>query len=257
MRWEGFRKVRKQVCKRLSRRIDALGLADLATYTAYLDSHPEEWSLLDGLCRISITRFYRDRAVFDRLRLDVLPSLAQRAIARGDAELRCWSVGCCSGEEPYTLQMLWKLCVAPTLPIDLPLHIMATDTDPAVLQRARLGVYPGSALKDLPGELHEQAFSHSNENYTIWPVFTRDVTFVEEDIRKQLPPGHFDLILCRNLVFTYFDSALQRDLLARIVDKLIPGGILVIGIHESIPAGIPALTPYDNRSYMYQKVEGA
>ena len=109
--WPGLRRVRKQVCKRLNRRIGELGLSGLVAYREYLCCHPEEWQVLDSLCRVTISRFYRDKRVFDVLRFEILPSLARRALTDGEKEVRCWSAGCCSGEEPYTLQILWKICV--------------------------------------------------------------------------------------------------------------------------------------------------
>lgn len=256
LRWAGFRKVRKQVCRRLRRRIATLDLADLAAYQAYLASHAEEWRMLNSLCTISIARFYRDRAVFDTLCSAILPALAQSAMVRGDHELRCWSAGCCSGEEPYTVQILWQLCVAPQVRGDLRLRMIATDRDSSVLQRARQGRYPASALKDLPPQLCEQAFSADGVYYAIRAPFTLNVTFVEQDIREQMPPGSFHLILCRNLVFTYFECALQRDLLDRIAEKLVPGGVIVIGTHETIPPGRTDLMPYANVPCIYQKGNG-
>jgi len=77
MRWAGYRKVRRQVCKRIDRRLHALGLADIESYAGYLETHPEEWESLDAFCRISISRFCRDRGSFDRLAQEVLPRLAQ------------------------------------------------------------------------------------------------------------------------------------------------------------------------------------
>ena len=97
LRWPGFRKVRKQVCKRLSRRIGRLGLTGLVAYREYLDGHNEEWQVLDSLSRVTISRFYRDRRVFDVLRSEILPSLARRALTEGEKEVRCWSAGSCSG----------------------------------------------------------------------------------------------------------------------------------------------------------------
>ena len=113
LEWRGFRRVHRQVCKRLGRRLAALGLADLQAYRVYLGADAAEWSRLDELCRISITRFYRDRAVFDALRERLLPALAQRARRGGAPALRAWSAGCAGGEEPYTLALLWHLDVAP------------------------------------------------------------------------------------------------------------------------------------------------
>lgn len=74
LRWPGFRKVRKQVCKRIDRRCRELGLADIAAYRDYLASQPGEWPTLASMCRVSISRFYRDRAVFDQLAQVVLPA---------------------------------------------------------------------------------------------------------------------------------------------------------------------------------------
>src|SRR6185295_20147796 len=108
-RWQGFRNVRGQVCKRIARRARELGLADLEAYRAHLEAHDDEWPVLDALCRVTISRFYRDRAVFDRLRLEILPAFAERAAARGESVVRAWSAGCASGEEPYTLAMIWSL----------------------------------------------------------------------------------------------------------------------------------------------------
>ena len=96
MRWGGFRKVRRQVCKRVSRRIDILGLADPDAYRLYLESHDDEWTTLGSLCRVTISRFYRDRGVFDGLRARVLPLLVEAASARGDDRVRCWCAGCAS-----------------------------------------------------------------------------------------------------------------------------------------------------------------
>ncbi|HUE72271.1 MAG TPA: hypothetical protein VMP01_15410 [Pirellulaceae bacterium] len=96
MRWPGFRKVRKQVCKRVDRRLRELGLADEKAYHEYLAAQPAEWSVLDTFCCISISRLYRDRGVFDYLRDQVLPRLAAAALAGGQQALRCWSAGCAS-----------------------------------------------------------------------------------------------------------------------------------------------------------------
>ncbi len=93
--------MRGTVCKRVARRIRALGLADVAAYCAVLEADTSEWRRLDAMCRIPISRFWRDRDVFDSLARDVFPLLAAAAVERGDALVRVWSAGCASGEEPY------------------------------------------------------------------------------------------------------------------------------------------------------------
>jgi chemotaxis protein methyltransferase CheR len=108
----GFRRVRGQVCKRIRRRLHELALGDLADYRRHLQFKPDEWETLDGLCHITISRFCRDRQVFDWLRRTGLPELAAQAVAEGRNHLSCWSAGCAGGEEPYTLRLIWDLCLA-------------------------------------------------------------------------------------------------------------------------------------------------
>lgn len=252
LRWPGFRKVRRQVCKRIGRRLSELSLADVAAYADYLAAHPKEWQTLDSLCRISISRFYRDRGVFDALRDVVLPHLADAATRRGDGTIRIWSAGCASGEEPYTLNLLWILSLAHQFP-DLTLRIIATDADERLLERAAHGIYPRGCLKELPRAWIAEAFDDRGGDLRIRPRFRSGVTFVRQDIRNEFPHGPFDLILCRNLAFTYFDPALQRSVLERLAARLRIDSYLVIGKHESLPATMPGFSVADRRLPIYQR----
>jgi chemotaxis protein methyltransferase CheR len=248
MRWPGFRKVRGQVCKRISRRIADLGLSDPAAYRTYLESNEDEWRTLDSLCRITISRFYRDRGVFDNLSDIVLPRLAKRA----RADVWCWSAGCASGEEAYTVRILWELRVAPFAQ-GKKLHMIGTDSDPVVLERARAAAYPASALEDLPPDLAEKAFERMGKTFALRPRFKEDIHFEGMDIRESMPEGPFDIILCRNLVFTYFEEALQREILRELSGRIEKGGVLVIGTHESLPEGDYGLEP--GLPAMYERPE--
>jgi len=134
LRWPGFRRVRGQVCKRVDKRVHTLGISGPAAYMAYLGDHREEWKVLDGLCTVPISRFYRDRAVFDYLGDTVLPILARSATARTEPTVRCWSAGCASGEEPYTMSLLWTHRVRSRFP-QTALAVLATDLDTQLLDR--------------------------------------------------------------------------------------------------------------------------
>ncbi len=234
LRWEGFRRVHHQVCKRIGRRLQELKLPDPVAYRTYLEAHPGEWDVLDSFCRISISRFGRDQTAFDRLATEVLPRLASEAAARGDTELKCWCAGCASGEEPYSLNILWKLELVRQFPA-LTLHIAATDTDEQLLDRALAGQYRQSSLKELPSHWIDDAFTRSGEWYVLRSAFRRRVEFHVQDIRTRTPDGPFDLVLCRNLTFTYFSRELQRATLERLLATLRPGGALVIGVKETLP----------------------
>jgi chemotaxis protein methyltransferase CheR len=236
LRWPGYRRVRGQVCKRVDRRIQALKVDGLPAYKAYLSEHAGEWAALEALCSIPISRFYRDRPVFDALGEQILPQLAERATARAPAVIRCWSVGCASGEEPYTISLLWDQRLEPRYP-QTRLAIVATDVDEHLLERARAACYARSSLRELPAGWIDRAFDRRNDLYCLRDHWKGCVEFCHQDIRLEQPHGEFDLILCRNVAFTYFSEAVQRAVLARIASRLSAEGFLVIGRHESLPSG--------------------
>lgn len=252
LRWQGFRKVRKRVYRRIARRIQELGLSGLSAYRSHLDTHGGEWATLDELCRIPISRFYRDRGVFQCLEEEVLPELGAQAVARGQTELRCWSIGCASGEEPYTLAIVWRLGAGLRLP-DLRLRVVATDIDREGLARARRGCYSLSSLKDLPAAYLEQALVPTAQGWCVGGAYREEVTFVEQDVRQAAPPGPFDLVLCRNMAFTYFAEGRQRNVLRTVVERLVPGGALVIGSTEGLPDGVPGLEVWSAKSRVYRR----
>ncbi len=239
LRWPGFRKVRRQVCKRLKRRILELGLDDLAAYRRRLDADPAEWRAFDECCHITISRFFRDRGVFEVLRKRVLPEIATR-VAHEKRAARIWSAGCASGEEPYTLKIIWDREVARAIP-GAPVSIVATDVDETVLARARRGCFQPTCLRELPPYLLEEAFERAGSLYCVKPQHREGVEFLHQDVRSEAPALLFDLILCRYVAFTYFAEPLQQRVLLRIVDRLAPHGYLVIGTHEQLPSVEPAL----------------
>jgi chemotaxis protein methyltransferase CheR len=251
LRWSGFRKVRRQVYKRLNRRCRDLGLSGVSAYRSYLESHPDEWFVLDACCRIFITCFYRDKGVFQFVERVVLPEVARLVVRNGEKDIRCWSAGCASGEEPFTLTILWKERLGFQFPT-LHFQVVATDVNPQMLHRAERSCYPASSVKDLPQEWLARAFLRSEAEFCLKPMYRQFVTFVRQDIRNEMPEGRFHLILCRNLAFTYFDDLLQREILQRLTEKLVPGGALIIGKLESFPNVASALTAWAKDLRVYR-----
>lgn len=252
MRWSGFRKVHTQVCKRVQKRLQSLQLVDPDDYRDYLQQHPEEWWVLDTLCRITISRFYRDKGIYGLLADRIIPGLVEQIRRAGHNQLHIWSAGCSSGEEPYSLALLWVLQLQQRCP-DITLRILATDIDPQLLQRARTACYPFSSLKYLAAGWRESAFAASAGRYCLQASFKRQVLFVEHDVRGPVPATALQLILCRNLVYTYYDEDLQREITQRLVDALQPGGLLVLGSHETLPGDVPGLTPLSCHRAIYKK----
>ena len=227
LRWRGYRRVRGQVRKRLARRLAALGLGDLDAYRERLEADASEWAVLDALCRIPISRFWRHAGLWRGL-ADALPALARPA--------RCWSAGCASGEEPYSLAIL-------AASLDLPVEILATDADEGMLARAPAAAYPPSSLKELPADLRARAFARDGDAWVLRPEFRGAVRFERGDVREAMPPGPFHLVLHRYVAFTYFEEAGQRAVLEGIAARVPPGGLLAIGAHERPPSGAAGWRP--------------
>jgi chemotaxis protein methyltransferase CheR len=237
LRPEGYRRTRGSVEKRIRRRLRQLGLASFEEYRAYLGQHADEWAWLDACCRITISRFWRDAGLFDRLAAVFLPALAAAARARGERRLRLWSAGCASGEEAHGLALIAELDLKPAFP-DLEVEVLGTDADPVVLARAARAAYPEAALRELPDRYRARAFERRAVTCWLAPSYRAGVRFDQADLRQAFPEGPFDLVCCRNLALTYFDEPLQRRLVRGFGEVLRPAGILVVGLGEELPQGL-------------------
>jgi chemotaxis protein methyltransferase CheR len=252
LQWCGFRKVRHQVCKRLQRRIALLGLSDVRAYRAWLDTHPDEWRVLDSFCQITISRFYRDRRVFRCLETDVIPHIVQRIYRDGEQTLTVWCAGCGSGEEPYTLALLWAFSLAPMFP-GIKFSILASDSNADVIHRMREACYSGTSLKELPHRWREAAFFRNENKFCLRERYRKNIEILHQDIRRGVPSGPFHLLLCRNLVFTYFNKKLQCETGQQLSDRVRQGGSLVIGVHERLPDCIAGFEPWDGCRGIFRK----
>ena len=95
------------------------------------------------------------------------------------------------------------------------------------------------------------AFEQSGDEFCLRPEYQAPVRFLEQDIRREVPTGRFDLVLCRNLVFTYFETPLQAAIAKRLTEVLVPGGLLLLGPHESLPEALPGLV--QERPWLYRR----
>jgi chemotaxis protein methyltransferase CheR len=252
MRWEGFRKVRRQVCRRIEKRMDEIGAHDIYEYIEHIEKSPGETALLDTFCRITISRFFRDRSLFETLIKSCLTSLAEKARSGGGTLLRFWSAGSASGEEAYTLKIIWEEIFRERYP-GLDIRITGTDIDPHMVARAEEGRYSYGSVKELPGDLREVSFRREGESYLLKEKYREGVEFQVQDIRNENPAGPFQIILCRYLAFTYFNEALQSEIVKRLSGLLTEGGALVIGSHGKLPSGDFGLVRCEESSLVYIK----
>lgn len=223
IRPEGYRRNLPQVFKRIRKRLQVLGLSTLDDYFNHLSEHPAEWAVLDALCTVTISRFYRDAPVFDAIRARLFPSW------RGGESV--WSLGCASGEEPWSLLLAWEADRQERGPV----HITAADRDPTLLARAKAGVYREGSLDELPPGLRALGFDREGVFWKLSSKFRDSIAFLVMDVRHALPDGEVNLVCVRNLVFTYVDEAGQRAFLGGLRARMRPGAWLVIGKEEHIP----------------------
>ncbi len=248
MRWKGFRKVRRQVCKRIRKRQQALGLQNWQDYRQYLESHYGEWDVLDGFCRITISRFYRDFLLFDYLGEVVFPVLMDSF--SGIDRLNGISLGCASGEEPYTLAIMWQELVAAKFQMKR-FHITAVDMDGHLLQRAKEAKYETSSLRELPELWIDKAFIKDHSRVILKDAYKDLVEFIEADIRSVKLGGPYHLVCCRYLVATYFSEPLQVQIFSKIRRAMPKGGVLVLGSHEKVPDEVKGFVQDKNVPQVY------
>ena len=217
----------------------------------YLNDHPLEWHILDGICRITISRFYRDRELYNALRSVIFPELLEIVRREGDKIISCWCIGAASGEEPYSLGILWQYSGLGEQGAEI--SVVATEVDPYMINRARTGCYPAGSLRELPLSIKKRAFRLQEGQYCLKDLYKKQVRFLQQDIRDALPDETFHLILCRNLVFTYFSDELQKATAWRILQRLKGGGGLVLGSHEKLPVSLPDLMPWLPKQKIYRR----
>jgi chemotaxis protein methyltransferase CheR len=157
------------------------------------------------------------------------------------------------GSGAYTLAIIWELELTTRFP-NLAIRILATDVHPAMLARARRACFGAGSLRELPDRWRAAAFAQRDGLHCLHDRYKRCVTVVSHDIRTGSVDGPFDLIMCRNLVFTYFEPGLQETVGAQLARSLRPAGALVLGAHEQLPAGLRGFAPWDGRQDIYRRL---
>jgi len=248
LQWRPFR--RKGIRRKVERRITQVGASTFEEYLLKIKKDPEEQRHLSQILTVTISRFFRDKAVFHTIRHSVIPNLL-REINQG--ELKIWSIGCSSGEEPYSFSILWRDKFARSWP-QIHLSIVATDIDEKLLERAREGRYKKSSLKEVAEETLRNFIKIENGVYILDQIIRESVEFRRHDILHEEPFLGMDIIFCRNLAFTYFSKESQIDVLKKIATSLRGKGYLVIGKDELLPLTYPTLfVPASPTEKIYQK----
>ncbi|MBM9606597.1 CheR family methyltransferase [Desulfopila inferna] len=241
--WQGYRKVRKGVMKRLRRHMEEIGCATIDCYIDFLERDPGAMQICQAHLRVTISRFFRDRQVWQHLEHRLLKELALRF----PAGLSAWSAGCACGEETYSLAILRH-----RLGLTGSLQILASDAEPVCLERARHGIYQKSGLKELSTEDIESSFSRiGKDSFAIRIHYKENIVWRKHDLIEEPPAKRFHIILLRNNLLTYYREPLLDPAIGRIVQTLAPGGLFIVGAHEWLPASAVSLVRDKQCPFIY------
>ena len=238
--------------RRIAVRIRARGASGCAEYSGMLDKDPREYERLMRSLTVNVTKFFRNWETYSAIEQKVVPALTEN----GDREIRVWSAGCSSGEEPYSIGILMHKHAATQGGEGLEsVSIVGTDIDTDCLEEADRAVYTETALGDTPADLREQYFPQVAGLRTMVPEVRRLVTFEVRDLLHFQPPFEdAHLIVCRNVII-YLERVAQDALFAHFHQTLGPGGFLVLGKVETLLGEARGLfSPVNARERIFRKI---
>ena len=244
---------RSTLVRRVERRMHVLGIDTGRAYLARIRSDAAECEALFRDLLINVTRFFRDPDAFETLRMRVIdPLMADRA---PDEDIRVWVPGCSSGEEAYTIAMLFAEAARKS-GSPLAVQIFATDIDEQMLSIAREGSYPAAAMADIPPALRERYTVPHAERFTIAASIRDMIRFSSHSLVKDPPFSRIDLVSCRNLLI-YFDDRLQQSVLPLLHYALRPGGYLFLGPSESVGRFEHLFPAIDGHARLFERSPGS
>ena len=223
--------------RRLNARINMTHADNLTGYIALLKKDPEELNSLKDFLTINVTEFFRNMETFDALNRDIIPAIIKSKESGSSNTIRVWSAGCSSGQEPYTLTILF-LEAFEKLRKNNRLVIIATDIDKKSLENAKSGRYESNIMEGIPKHLLIKYFDKIGEEYQVKPFVQDYINFkyldlTSDDGSNVAVIATYDLIVCRNVII-YFKEELKKSLFMRFYKKLRKNGYLVIGKGESL-----------------------
>ncbi len=224
----------KVLKRRIALRMRARNVNSYSKYLQVLIHSPEEYEKLFEVLTINVSSFFRDHAVWDKLRTQILPELIARKKQQeaGIRKIRVWSAGCSHGEEPYSLAiMLYELLEKEEVEINV--EIIATDIDKDCLAKGKSGRYDQMSVKDLKPQYLRRFFIPIKDEFQIVPHVQEFVHFKELNLIHDPGIMGVDMVICRN-VFIYFNRSLQEYLIMKFHGALIQDGFFVMGNSENL-----------------------
>ncbi|MCR5344125.1 MAG: response regulator [Butyrivibrio sp.] len=218
------------ILRRIERRLVVTHNRNLREYVNYMNNNPEEAKLLAKEVLIGVTSFFRDPDYFEVLKETVVKKLITNS--HPDDELRIWVAGCSTGEEAYSIAILFAEAME-ELSVHRGVKIFATDLDPDSIGTAVRGVYGNNIIEDVSVARLSKYFTRKGNKYVIHHDIRKMIIFAQHNVFQDPPFGKLDLICCRN-VLIYFQAVLQRNLFAIFHMALSDRGYLFLGRSESV-----------------------
>jgi two-component system CheB/CheR fusion protein len=241
---------RSTIERRVAKRMAELDLERYEDYVDHLELEADEFSALFNTILINVTGFFRDAPTWEHLATSVVPQLI--AARPPDSPLRVWCAGCASGEEPYTVAMVFASVLGEAAFVDR-VKIYATDVDEEALDQARLGTYAARAVEDVPRDALERFFERHDQRYVFRRDLRRSVIFGRNDLVQDAPISRVDLLVCRNTLM-YFNAETQASILRRFHFALDDAGLLLLGKSEMLVTHADIFRPADVKRRLFQKV---
>ncbi|OBY25793.1 chemotaxis protein CheR [Leisingera sp. JC1] len=216
--------------RRVARRMTALGIENYESYVDYCRSNLEEVDALHRDLLISVTRFFRDPEQFRKLN----DQLEKQLASRGPGPIRVWVAGCATGEEAYSIAILIAELLGGLHALTKSnVQIFATDIDQNAIEIARKGIYPASAVQDIPSAYLKEYFILGEGDISVRQELRNVTLFSRHNVFQDPPFINIDLITIRN-VLIYFNLALQERVLSRLHYSLSASGLLFLGTSETV-----------------------
>lgn len=239
---------RPTLLRRLAKRMGELGIVNMADYKKLLKENADEVKILVKEFLINVTKFFRDKEAFEVLRTQVIPTIFADK-KKGDS-IKVWSMACSSGEEAYTLAMLFYDYMQQKK-LDFSVKVFATDIDSASLDTASKGIYPDSISKDVPSHFLQHYFIKESNFYKVSAAIRKMVVFANHNILKDPPFSKLDLVVCRNMLI-YLTAPLQNKILQKFHFSLNLNGFLFLGTSENLGVLNPVMEEVNRKWKLYR-----
>src|SRR6478672_2124243 len=236
--------------RRIERRMALAGADDSGGYLDRLRQDPGELELLAKDLLINLTSFFRDSSAFEYLVNEVIPDLVHRQSL--DRPLRVWVAGCSTGEETYSLAMLFLEEIA-AAKRNIKLQVFASDVEEDAVALARDGRYPESIAADVSPVRLAGFFTEEEHGYRVTPELRAVVVFTAQDVLADPPFSRLDLISCRNLLI-YLRPEAQEKVLLLFHFALREGGVLMLGNSETVGSLDDRFEPISKKQRIYRRI---